>query len=590
MNKYDFTLDLETDNSNSIILRWIKPQSTVLEFGPAHGRMTKFLKENLQCSVTIIELDEESGSEAAKYADRALLGKIEGNIESDQWVQKLQGHTFDYIIFADVLEHLHNPGETLVRAGGLLGSNGSILISVPNIAHNSIIIELWKNRFEYRSTGLLDETHLRFFSQTSLTKLVQQTGLYVHNAHNARNLVEKTEFKHSLAEMPRQVAKAMAKRDLADVYQFIWELKKAPTFQPPENFQSKSFQTTAGDRPPKVSVLLPNYNYGCYLKAAIESVLSQDFTDFEFIVSDDASSDNSAEIIKIYAARDARIKPCIHSKNLGMVANWNWCLQQARGEYIKYIFGDDCLASGQALGRMVAMLEEHPSATLAASARLILDGNSKATGLWDELREAGKYNGPQIIARCLRNNLNVIGEPSAVMFRRVAANRGFDPALRQIVDLELWFHLLLQGDLVYTPEPLCVFRRHGDQQTAINRQSRVGDLEMIQLLTQYLGNPDFRTRIGLGPLSYRRVLFRSLYYLRKSSTSHPQFDKMSGLLQAQLPRPWWILCWFLHRVSRPFENLIRNFRLRRLGKTAEAATEQQAFLRALRSTQADPAP
>ncbi len=82
----------------------------------------------------IIELDTESGTEAAKYADRALIGEIEGNIESDHWLKKLQGSTFDYIIFADVLEHLHNPAGILARATGLLSANGSIIVSIPNIA------------------------------------------------------------------------------------------------------------------------------------------------------------------------------------------------------------------------------------------------------------------------------------------------------------------------------------------------------------------------------------------------------------------------------------------------------------------------
>ncbi|HXA14799.1 MAG TPA: glycosyltransferase family A protein [Opitutaceae bacterium] len=339
---------------------------------------------------------------------------------------------------------------------------------------------------------------------------------------------------------------------------------------------------------PKVSVLIPTYNYARYLPETIESVLAQDFTDFEIVISDDASTDNSAAVIHRYAAKDPRIRCQLHPSNLGMVANWNWCLQQARGEYVKYLFGDDCLASRHALGRMVAMLEENPQAALAASARLILDENSEVTGLWDELREAGLYNGPQTVARCLRANLNLIGEPSVVIFRRAAASRGFDLALRQIVDLEMWFHLLLKGFLVYTPEPLCVFRRHGDQQTAINRQSRVGDLEMVQLLTQYLGDPAFRTRTGLSLLSYRRIIFRSLYYVRKSATSHPQFEKMSELLQAQLPRRWWFFCWLLHRVARPFENLSRSIRLRRLQKTAQVATGQLAFLRALRAPQGHP--
>ncbi len=129
-------------------------------------------------------------------------------------------------------------------------------------------------------------------------------------------------------------------------------------------------------------MLLPTIITGRYLESAIESVLSQDFTDFEFIISDDASSDNSAEIIQAYATRDARIKYCIHPANLGMVANWNWCLQQARGEYIKYLFGDDRLACPHALSTLAGMLEANPSAVLATSARQIIDAKSKVIDLW----------------------------------------------------------------------------------------------------------------------------------------------------------------------------------------------------------------
>jgi len=339
---------------------------------------------------------------------------------------------------------------------------------------------------------------------------------------------------------------------------------------------------------PKISVLIPSFNYARFLPMAIESVLAQDFANFEILVSDDASTDDSADVIRRYAAKDPRVRGQFHSKNLGMVANWNGCLQEARGEYIKYLGGDDCLASRHALGRMAALLDANPQATLAASARLILDENSEVTGLWDELHQPGMHNGPKTIARCLRANRNLIGEPAAVMFRRAAASRGFDPAMRQIVDLEMWFHLLLQGDLVYTLEPLCFFRRHGGQQTALNRESRVGDAEMIQLLTQYLADPSFRPRTGLGLLAYRRVIFRGLYYLRKSASSRPESKTIPEVLQAQLPRRWWTLCWLLHRVTQPFENLRRAIRLRRLRKTIQTATEQLAFLRTLNPTQAKP--
>jgi ADP-heptose:LPS heptosyltransferase len=337
-----------------------------------------------------------------------------------------------------------------------------------------------------------------------------------------------------------------------------------------------------------LSVLIPTYNYGRYLPEAIESVLAQDFADFEIIISDDASTDDSAAVIRRYAAKDPRVRGQFHPANLGMVSNWNWCLEQARGDYIKYLGGDDCLASRHALGRMVASLDAHPQATLAASSRLILNEGSAVTGLWDELHQPGLHNGPKTIARCLRANRNLIGEPAAVMFRRAAASRGFDPSMRQIVDLEMWFHLLMQGDLVYSPEPLCVFRRHSGQQTAVNRESRVGDLEMIQLLTQYMGDPAFRPRTGLSLLAYRRVIFRGLYYLRKSTPSRRKLQTIPELLQAQLPRRWWNLCWLLHRATQPFENLRRSIRLCRVRKTAQAATEQLAFLRTLSPAQATP--
>ena len=67
---------------------------------------------------------------------------------------------------------------------------------------------------------------------------------------------------------------------------------------------------------------------------AVDSVLAQDFSDFELILSDDCSGDGSREIIEAYAARDPRIRIQVHEANIGMVQNWNWCLSQARGEYL----------------------------------------------------------------------------------------------------------------------------------------------------------------------------------------------------------------------------------------------------------------
>ena len=307
--------------------------------------------------------------------------------------------------------------------------------------------------------------------------------------------------------------------------------------------------------PPKVSVLIPTFRYALYLPEAIESVLAQDFGDIEVIVADDASGDGSAEIMEKYASLDPRVRVRVHPKNLGMVANWNWCLSEARGTYCKYVFGDDCLVSSSALGRMAAALDAAPGAVLAASARLIIDGWSKATEVWDDLRAPGIHDGPRLIARCLREDRNLIGEPSAVMFRRDRAGRGFDTALRQVVDLEMWFHLLLHGNLAYDPEPLCGFRTHGGQQTVVNRQSHVGPAESLLIADRYLNV--LADKGCIGPLAQRSVAYRCLYYSRKRAPRVPAIEATEAALEARLSPAGRCALWLAHRLAKPFSNLGR---------------------------------
>lgn len=103
--KYDFDLDVSSKNSLSLIIKKIRPGSTVLEFGPAAGRMTKYLKEQLNCKVYIVEIDEVAAKKASFFAEDVVIG----NIEDFKWFEQYENVKFDHIIFADVLEHLYNP-------------------------------------------------------------------------------------------------------------------------------------------------------------------------------------------------------------------------------------------------------------------------------------------------------------------------------------------------------------------------------------------------------------------------------------------------------------------------------------------------
>jgi 2-polyprenyl-3-methyl-5-hydroxy-6-metoxy-1,4-benzoquinol methylase len=228
MSKYDFALDMATDNSNSLILRNIKPGSDVLETACAHGRMTRYLKETLGCRVTIVEYDAKAGASAAAFADDARhIGPQMGDLAGGPWQTNLsaEGRRFDAIVMADILEHLYDPWKALAQARSLLKPGGSIWISVPNFTHNGILIELWNGRFEYRKIGLLDNTHVRFFSAASLEEMVKGAGLAVTRRLDPELAVKRTELKNSYRDVPWPVALFLKLRRGGEIYQFVWELK-----------------------------------------------------------------------------------------------------------------------------------------------------------------------------------------------------------------------------------------------------------------------------------------------------------------------------------------------------------------------------
>ena len=255
---------------------------------------------------------------------------------------------------------------------------------------------------------------------------------------------------------------------------------------------------------PKVTVFIPTYNYARYLTETIDSVLSQDFEDFELIISDDCSSDNTAEICLRYVEQDSRIRFIRQDKNLGMVENWNWCMEQAKGLFLKPMLADDKFNRPYALSRMVDVMDSDPSLSLVTSARQLIDTNSNPMEvLGFGIKKNRVFAGKSVRSRCLLRDINLIGEPTAVLFRRADSRRGFDTSYKQLVDLEMWLHLLMKGRVFYFSEPLCCFRRHELQQTEVNRH---GGVRHHEFWTLY---------IYLEGWMMRHFLFKCCYRFRK---------------------------------------------------------------------------
>lgn len=193
-----------------------------------------------------------------------------------------------------------------------------------------------------------------------------------------------------------------------------------------------------------------------------------------------------------------------------MVENWNYCITQARGEYIKFVFGDDLLASPDAIGRMAEQLDNDSTISLVCSARNTINESSQVTNIVSHF-DTGIMSGTDVINHCLASQGNLIGEPSVVMFRKSQAGRGFNPLYKQIVDLEMWFHLLEQGSFSYINEPLCSFRKHDLQQTRVNALNQTLAYDVYHFQKEYLNKEYLRLSIFLRAY----LKFDSLYGIWK---------------------------------------------------------------------------
>jgi glycosyltransferase involved in cell wall biosynthesis len=265
---------------------------------------------------------------------------------------------------------------------------------------------------------------------------------------------------------------------------------------------------------PLVSICIPTYNHARFLAEALESVLLQRNVDFEVIIIDDCSADATALIAHDFAVRDSRITVYVNEQNLGMVPNWNRCLALAQGTYIKYLFGDDLFSSPDTLRLMVDAMERVPGTVMVSCARTIIDAQSHPIDTVSHFQDNFTADGRDVIRRCVRKmtrHHNLIGEPSAVLFRRMEAGRGFDLRYQQLVDLEMWFYLLEQGDFAYLGTPLCSFRHHEGQQTKKNEAELNFIDDLVCLFKEYLCKP----YVGIGRTASFYLTYYQFYKLLK---------------------------------------------------------------------------
>ncbi|MGH7413149.1 MAG: glycosyltransferase family 2 protein [Candidatus Rokuibacteriota bacterium] len=255
-----------------------------------------------------------------------------------------------------------------------------------------------------------------------------------------------------------------------------------------------SMSKGSGPADPRVSICIPTYNGSEFLRQALDSALAQTVADVEVVVVDDGSTDDTYTIAQGCARGDPRLRVMRNQTNLGLTGNWNQCVRQARGEWIKFLFQDDYLAE-DCVARMLDASE--PRSLFVVCARAL----RFEADAWAPRRELEAYvaehhfrrhfpSGSEISPETFAEQVarqpfgNCLGEPSAMLIHRDAFRRvgAFHSYLIQLPDWEFGARIAVHAGVRYLDEELATFRIHADATTARNKARRRYRTAMIDPL------------------------------------------------------------------------------------------------------------
>lgn len=227
---------------------------------------------------------------------------------------------------------------------------------------------------------------------------------------------------------------------------------------------------------PLVSVCIPVYNGAEFIPSLLNSIQNFNYPNLEIIISDDNSEDETLNLLKAAKASNWRI---FTHPRYGLVPNWNYCISQAKGKYVKFLFQDDTLTP-ECITKMVEVAERDEGIGLVFSPRHLiyeetvdlkfLKGMENLHEHWFELKSI--QSGLNLLQdrKFFQPPYNKIGEPTNVLIRRQAFEKlgTFDPDFKQLPDLEMWLRIMTEYKIAFINEKLATFRIHRKQTTSQN--------------------------------------------------------------------------------------------------------------------------
>ncbi len=202
--------DIENNSSLKKMINFIGGNKKVLDVGCATGYLARLLREK-GCSVIGIEINQKAAEIARSFCEEVIAV----DLERVSLAEILSDRLFDVVVFGDILEHLRDPWRILQETHQVLAPSGYVVASIPNIAHGNIRLSLLQGNFDYQEVGILDNTHLRFFTRKTLEELFFDTGYSIEATERTQMPFEKS-YSHDAS-----LVEKLEKEPDIDTLQFI---------------------------------------------------------------------------------------------------------------------------------------------------------------------------------------------------------------------------------------------------------------------------------------------------------------------------------------------------------------------------------
>lgn len=392
----------------------------VLEIGCASGATGKRMKEVLPIEYYAgIEMSEEAADIARRHLDRVISADIEAVDLHDVFGAENDG--FDLILAMDVLEHLNDPWDTLASLSQYLKPGGYVVASIPNVQNITIINDLIKGKWRYEEAGLLDVTHLRFFTLEALVKMFEGAGLQIEATDHILNpVIDVAKLKETSNDLHQENISIanLTRQEMLQLftYQYLVIAKKAnaiPDSGEGEDAHSAMASTClpcgsthgafrAARQVPSspaggmqtvqglVSIVILTFNQLEYTKECVKSIKRHTPQPHEIVFVDNGSTDGTVQWLRQHVPDGGEHIIIENGRNLGFAKGCNQGIEASSGEYV-LLLNNDVVVTENWLAGLLDCLKHAPDAGIVGPMTNNISGPQKAVdagyGSLDRLEE-----------------------------------------------------------------------------------------------------------------------------------------------------------------------------------------------------------